>query len=43
MGFVMWVDNQYAIASEAGQFGFGVSALPEPQWLEFEDFQLERG
>jgi hypothetical protein len=43
MGFVMWIDNQYAIASEAGQFGFGVSTLPEPQWLEVEDFRLERG
>ena len=43
MGFVMWIDNQYAIASEAGQFGFGVSPLPEPQWLEVKDFRLERG
>jgi hypothetical protein len=43
MGFVMWIDNQYAIASEAGRFGFGVSPLPEPQWLEVDEFQLERG
>jgi hypothetical protein len=39
----MWLDNQYAIASEAGQFGFGVKPLPEAQWLEVEQFQLERG
>jgi hypothetical protein len=43
LGFVMWLDNQYAIASEAGQFGFGVIPVPESQWLEVEDFQLERG
>lgn len=43
LGFVMWIDNQYAIASEAGQFGFGVKPLPEAQWLELEAFQLERG
>ncbi len=43
LGFVMWIDNQYAIASEAGRFGFGVQPLPEAQWLEIEDFRLERG
>jgi hypothetical protein len=43
MGFVIWIDNQYAIASEAGHFGFGLRPLPEPQWLEVEDFRLERG
>jgi hypothetical protein len=43
LGFVMWLDNQYAIASKAGQFGFGVIPVPEAQWLEVEDFQLERG
>lgn len=40
LGFVMWIDNQYAIASEAGRFGFGVIPLPEPQWLEVEAFRL---
>jgi hypothetical protein len=43
LGFVMWIDNQYAIASEAGRFGFGLIPLPEAQWLEVEDFRLERG
>ncbi len=43
LGFVMWIDNQYAIASEAGQFGFGVTPLPEAQWLEVQNFKLERG
>jgi hypothetical protein len=43
LGFVMWIDNQYAIASEAGQFGFGVTPLPQAQWLEVQNFKLERG
>ena len=39
-GFVMWIDNQYAIVSDDGHFGFGVRPLAEPQWLEVEDLQL---
>ena len=41
LGFVMWVDNQYAIASDDGHFGFGISAVNEPQWLEVEALQIE--
>ena len=40
LGFVMWVDNQYAIASEDGHFGFGLSPVGEAQWLEIKDLQL---
>lgn len=40
LGFVMWIDNQYAIASEDGHFGFGVRPLAEPQWLEAADLRL---
>ena len=43
LGFVMWIDNQYAVASENGRFGFGLRPLPEAQWLEVDDFRLERG
>ena len=41
LGFVIWIDNQYAIASESGQFGFGIRPLSEPQWLEIDDLRLE--
>jgi hypothetical protein len=41
LGFVMWIDNQYAIASADGHFGFGIRPLAEPQWLEVEDLRLE--
>ena len=41
LGFVLWIDNQFAIASAAGQLGFGVRSLPEPQWLEVADLRFE--
>ena len=41
LGFVLWIDNQYAIASQAGQFGFGVRPLTVPQWLEIADLRFE--
>jgi len=40
LGFVMWIDNQYAIASEAGQFGFGLIAHTGERWMEIENFQI---
>jgi hypothetical protein len=36
LGFVMWVDSQFAVASEAGQFGFGLIAHAEERWMEIE-------
>jgi hypothetical protein len=43
LGFVLWIDNQYAVASLEGRFGFGVLALPQAQWLEVEGLKIERG
>jgi hypothetical protein len=40
LGFVMWIDNQFAIASEDGHFGFGVQPLAAPQWLEVTDLRF---
>jgi hypothetical protein len=40
LGFVAWIDNQYAIASADGRFGFGLCAAPEAQWLEVEALTL---
>ena len=36
LGFVLWIDNQYAIASREGRFGFGLCEVKEEQWLEVE-------
>jgi hypothetical protein len=40
LGFVLWIDNQYAIASESGKFGFGILPVAEPQWLEIEALKI---
>ncbi|MCJ7569048.1 MAG: family 16 glycosylhydrolase [Anaerolineales bacterium] len=39
LGFVAWIDNQYAIASPAGGFRFGVLPLAEEQWLEIRSLE----
>jgi hypothetical protein len=41
LGFVLWMDNQYAIASREGKFGFGLCEVREEQWLEVEGLKLE--
>ncbi len=43
LGFVLWIDNQYAIASREGKFGFGLCPVKEEQWLEVEALTLETG
>jgi hypothetical protein len=42
LGFVLWIDNQYAIASRAGKFGFGLCETKAEQWLEIEAAQIEK-
>jgi hypothetical protein len=41
LGFVMWIDNQYAVASEAGKFGFGLIAHKEERWMDVEGLRIE--
>ena len=41
LGFVAWIDNQYAVASPDGGFGFGLLPTEEEQWLELTDLRLE--
>jgi hypothetical protein len=43
LGLVVWIDNQYAIASREGKFGFGLCPAKEEQWLEVEGLQVEPG
>lgn len=40
LGFVLWIDNQYAIASRDGQFGFGLCEVKEEQWLDVADLRV---
>ena len=41
LGLVIWIDNQYAIASREGKFRFGLCPAIEEQWLEVEDLRVE--
>jgi hypothetical protein len=36
MGFVTWIDNQYAVVTPQGQMRFGLLDAPRPQWLEIK-------
>jgi hypothetical protein len=41
LGFVAWLDNQYAIATPGGVLRFGTVATPE-EWLEIDLIEIER-
>lgn len=40
LGFVTWIDNQFAVASPEGGFRFGVLPLAEEQWLEIRGLEV---
>jgi hypothetical protein len=40
LGFVIWIDNQFAVASSKKRFQFGVIQTTESHWLEFEIINL---
>jgi glycosyl hydrolase family 16 len=42
LGFVAWLDNQYAIVSPKGQFGFGLVDVPQAQSLILHQIELRR-
>jgi hypothetical protein len=42
LGLVIWIDNQYAVASPEGGFRFGTLKTDEEQWLEVEDLVIDR-
>lgn len=41
LGFVVWIDNQFAVLSRRDGARFGVLPLPEPQWLELAELRLD--
>lgn len=41
LGFVAWVDNQYAIVTPQGQFGYGVTPLEHEQSLKLEHVSIQ--
>lgn len=42
LGFVAWIDNQYAVASPDRGFRFGVLPTDEEQWLELDSLKICR-
>lgn len=40
LGFVAWIDNQYAVATPRGTLRFG-SIATEPEWLELDYVRIE--
>jgi hypothetical protein len=43
LGFVMWMDNQYLIATPQGKLRWGLLAIREPQWMEVSRVQIDSG
>ncbi len=40
LGFVAWVDNQYAVVTPQGRFGRGTLAVAQPQSLRIRDLRI---
>ncbi|HIP97022.1 MAG TPA: hypothetical protein EYH32_07390 [Anaerolineae bacterium] len=43
LGFVMWLDNQYAIVTPWGRLGWGLLDTPGRQWMEVDCLTIEPG
>lgn len=41
LGFIAWIDNQYAIITPQGDLRFGIVATQQAQWLEIADLHVE--
>lgn len=41
LGFVAWIDNQYAIVTPQGRLGGGVLQVRGEQWLELNEVEIE--
>lgn len=41
LGFVAWLDNQYAIVTPQGNLGQGLIPIPGQQWLALEHLSIE--
>jgi hypothetical protein len=43
LGFVMWLDNQYMVATPWGRLGWGLLDTPGRQWIEVDRLTIEPG
>ena len=42
LGFIAWIDNQYAIVKPQGRFGQGLVDIPREQSLRLRDISITR-
>lgn len=42
LGFIAWIDNQYAIVTPQGKLGWGLLDLPQAQSLHLRDLEITR-
>jgi hypothetical protein len=40
LGFVLWLDNQYMVATPWGSFNYGLLDAPGQQWLEVSKIEI---
>jgi hypothetical protein len=43
LGFVMWLDNQYAVVTPWGRLGYGLLDSAQQQWMEVDLLSIEPG
>jgi hypothetical protein len=43
LGFVMWLDNQYAVVTPWGRFGYGLLDSSTREWMEVDSISVEPG
>ncbi|NLE50571.1 MAG: hypothetical protein GX613_04135, partial [Chloroflexi bacterium] len=41
LGFIAWMDNQYAIVTPQGRIKFGVQPVIREQWLALDEIAIE--
>jgi hypothetical protein len=42
LGLVVWLDNQYAVVTPQGNLAFGLLPLDQTQWMEIDQFTVEK-
>jgi hypothetical protein len=40
LGLVIWLDNQYLVATPWGRLRYGLLAIPGQQWMEVERVEI---
>lgn len=40
LSFVMWMDNQYLVATPQGRFRWGLLDVPQEQWMEVDGWEI---